>query len=646
MRRLCIYLTYDPQNIADRYVVYMLKELKEAVSYLVVVSHSAYVRKEHDKLWPYADRIVYRENTGYDAGGFKDALCNYIGWEQIDTYDEIVLVNDSFFGPFQSMKDIFYSMERRKCDFWGLTCQAAHETEGRRIPEHIQTYFLAVRKRMFRSEEFRYYWENMAYYKYFNDVVLKHEIVFTQYFHNLGYGYTCLADMSPNNSSGNKNNFLQYGFLQYELIAKRNFPFFKKKPVTFDTLTLQTQENFKLALDYIRLYTDYDVDMIWENLIRTVDIADLQRNFHLNYIISCRDGASCEPDHAALIILADYAQSAEYVTGYTERLKNYLYIIKIVSHCPDVAEIYRKAGYQCSVIKNKENLQSILPELTKVSYICMIHDCDMTSDFRPGCTGKSWFFNTWHNLLADSRYINNLLAQFKNDKRLGVLTAPVPWFADYFGHTVNRWEEYYDQIKQCVQEKHISCVLSRDRMPFSVSENAWIRKDIFVKISDCGLWDKVFLPYMWSYLAQWMGYYTGIAQNEAFASMSGINQQYYMNQIIRQVRRQYGEVDTFLDLRKMIFKGKLMEFCLAHRKIYVYGTGHKAGQYLDLLPDFAACIVSDGQPRGTFPGGKRVLYLSELKRDEDTGIIVCLDEKYQEQVLPLLREKGFSYLCI
>ena len=45
-------------------------------------------------------------------------------------------------------------------------------------------------------------------------------------------------------------------------------------------LDTQTQENLRLAVDYIDRETDYDADLIWENIIRTLNMADLQRSLH------------------------------------------------------------------------------------------------------------------------------------------------------------------------------------------------------------------------------------------------------------------------------------------------------------------------------------------------------------------------------
>jgi len=107
MKRFCIYLTYDRQNIVDEYIGYMLKELKSCVDYLVVVCNETTIVRGREILQTYADEVFYRENIGLDAGGFKAALTELVGWEKVLSFDELVLVNDSIFGPFCPMKDIF-----------------------------------------------------------------------------------------------------------------------------------------------------------------------------------------------------------------------------------------------------------------------------------------------------------------------------------------------------------------------------------------------------------------------------------------------------------------------------------------------------------------------------------------------------------
>ena len=93
MKRICIYLTYDKQKIADKYIGFMLKELRTCVEFLVVVCNTPFIAEGRENLEAYADAVFYRENTGFDAGGYKDALCHLIGWDKVLAFDELVLVN-------------------------------------------------------------------------------------------------------------------------------------------------------------------------------------------------------------------------------------------------------------------------------------------------------------------------------------------------------------------------------------------------------------------------------------------------------------------------------------------------------------------------------------------------------------------------
>lgn len=137
MKRLCIYVTYDCENIVDDSIGYMLKELRRMADRIVVVCNYEYIAKGMENVQPYADIILYRENKGYDGGAYKEAL------EQIrdlERYDELILSNDTFFGPFISPDEIWAKMEKEHCDFWGLN--------RRHIPlyDFTASFFMVFRK--------------------------------------------------------------------------------------------------------------------------------------------------------------------------------------------------------------------------------------------------------------------------------------------------------------------------------------------------------------------------------------------------------------------------------------------------------------------------------------------------------------------
>ena len=117
--------------------------------------------------------------------------------------------------------------------------------------------------------------------------------------------------------------------------------------------------------------------------------------------------------------------------------------------------------------------------------------------------------------------------------------------------------------------------------------------------------------------------------------------------MVMDVRRHYGEFRDFIDFRQLLFSHALEDFCREYRDIYIYGAGYMARHYQKRIPMAKAFIISDGQEKRESPNGLKIFYLSEINPSEDTGIVVCLDERNQSQVIPLLEKRGLThYLCI
>lgn len=645
MKRLCIYLTYDKQKIVDKYIGYMLKELKTCVDHLAVVCNEPYVALGTDILEEFADAIFYRENIGFDVGGFKDALCNFLGWDKVMQYDELVLVNDSMFGPFRSMKVIFDEMENREVDFWGLSKhgRGRHGDIGS-FPEHIQSFFIVVGGQMLHCWQFREYWEKQPYFSSFSDVIERHEMKFTEYFSGLGYRFATLADTEANDSLRIENNYTQYGIISFEMIQKRNFPFLKKKSLTFDSLNLQTQENLHQALSYINNETDYDIGLIWDNIIRTLNVADLQRMLHFQYILSAEEKGAIDKN-IMILLFVSYKESAEYVLEYIQELLKDC-SVKIYSERKECLEAYQNKGLECCVFRSEEMME-LLSGFCGYDFVCILHDVDMTSDIKPSCIGKSYFYNIWENLIKSKNYISRILKLFEKETWLGFLAPPQPNFAEYFGIYGKGWSGAFDTLNRITEDAGIRCQLSEQIPPFRITDNFWIRGKILKKLKNLKAEDAKYLSYLWTYLAQDAGYYSGIVESEEYASMNEVNLQHYLQQIAFQFRREYGDFETFSEMRKMLMRKALEAFLGKHSRIFVYGIGKMMEQCQGLLPDIEAYIVSVGQAKPEEIDGIPVKYLHEVDISGNCGIVLCLNPQNQEQVIPMLKQYGFHhYFCV
>lgn len=646
MKRICIYLTYDRQKVVDQYIGYMLKELKICSDHLSVVCNQKEVIRGGETLKKFADEIFYRENIGFDAGGFKDALCKYIGWNRILEYDELILANDSMFGPFRSMKDIFSEMDLKPVDFWGLSIHG----EGKNnyvgyIHEHVQSFFLVIRSKMLHDQRFINYWMTMPYFTSFKETIIQHEIRFSRYFSGLGYTYDALADTKANDSVHCSNNYSQYALISFEMLKKRNFPFLKKQPLAENTLYCQTQQNLRQAIDYINAETDYDVNLIWDNIIRVYNMADLQQSLHLQYIVSEKERKKEAFGNIAIVIFVSYKESVEYVQEYLSEL-NVKYFVNIFAGNRECLKAYCQHGLRCEEIEF-DKIAEVLVKFAKYDYVCVLHDTDITSEVNYSCVGKSYLYNIWVNLLKDNKHVEGVMDYFSQNPRLGFLAPPQPNFGDYFGEYGKGWDQKYRRVKRVVENLELSCQISEEKAPFRITENFWIRGCILKKLGNIKKDEVSELPYLWSFLAQDAGYYSGIIENLDYASMNEVNLQNYLNYFANLVRRTCGDFSNYSEMWEKIRICALESFCGKYARIMVYGAGEEARIHSGLIPDIDVYVVSDDQNKQPELNGIKVKYLSEIEPSDDCGIVLFMNKRNQMQVIPLLREHGIkNYFCM
>lgn len=71
-----------------------------------------------------------------------------------------------------------------------------------------------------------------------------------------------------------------------------------------------------------------------------------------------------------------------------------------------------------------------------------------------------------------------------------------------------------------------------------------------------------------------------------------------------------------------------------------------AKKYWKMIPHVMGFIVSDGQTNARSMEDLPIWNLSEVEFDDETGVIVCVDKKYQFQIITMLEEKESHYICI
>ena len=186
LNRAIVFVHYDKDNLIDDYVYFYLKELQKVSDYIVFVTVVKLSINDINKLNTICNDVILRENVGYDFMSYK------VGLESFDyqIYDEVVICNDSVYGPLYPLENIFNKMSTKRCNFWGMT-------SGKEISYHLQSYFIVFKKQILHSEAFQSFWDNVQVLDNKRDIIEKYEIGLTKYLISYGFKPLAYADYKP-----------------------------------------------------------------------------------------------------------------------------------------------------------------------------------------------------------------------------------------------------------------------------------------------------------------------------------------------------------------------------------------------------------------------------------------------------------------
>ena len=151
-KRICVFSFYNSNGIASTYVLNLLTELASVCEKIIFTVNGKITDISENLVKKYADEVIKRPNLGFDAGAYKNVLCGEIG-EQLKNYDELILCNDTFWGPFVPMKQIFEKMDYSDSDFWGF-CNYKNN-----YCDYIPSFFYVFRKDIINRGVLQKYFE-------------------------------------------------------------------------------------------------------------------------------------------------------------------------------------------------------------------------------------------------------------------------------------------------------------------------------------------------------------------------------------------------------------------------------------------------------------------------------------------------------
>ena len=264
-RRLVIYVVYDRRGGVEEFVRYALAGMRDDADHILAVVNGSLDADGRTMLEGVADEILVRSNEGFDIWAHKDAL-DHLG-DRIAEFDEVLLTNDTWFGPVRPYGPVFDRMNERPVHFWGMT---DHEweplnkfTNEGELPYHLQSFWIAVRKEMFLSPEWSEYWRDLPSMPSYFDAVLLHETQFTKRFADLGYAHSVAFASSEYPTE-------HPALFNADLLLADGCPLVKRRPFFHYPPFLDRHAVIgRRTVAEIARY-GYPLDIMWSNLARNV----------------------------------------------------------------------------------------------------------------------------------------------------------------------------------------------------------------------------------------------------------------------------------------------------------------------------------------------------------------------------------------
>ena len=189
--RSAVVASYFGKGVIPETLIYLLRGLREVVDNVVYVADCPVFPDEVEKLRGLVTVAKFVRHGQYDFGSYRRGLeiARAEGFLDAAVADELVVMNDSNYGPVYPFAVSFAKMSAVDCDFWGYTGYNAFGNV------HISSYFYLFRRRVIDSAVLDDFLSLVDGPIERDKVIMKFEFRLTSHLEAAGYKWATLVPM-------------------------------------------------------------------------------------------------------------------------------------------------------------------------------------------------------------------------------------------------------------------------------------------------------------------------------------------------------------------------------------------------------------------------------------------------------------------
>lgn len=439
-KRVLLYVHFNENDSVDDYVVYQLKKMKPVFSKIIFISNSCVSDRDKRKLVGLYDEFLQRNNKGYDFAAWRDGIKS-IGWDKLQEYGSMTLMNDTCFGPTSPLEAVYRKMEKKDIDFWGATNHPEYYIDilEKNLPKHIQSYFTVYKDSTIKDPSFRRFWDNITEEKDVQKVIDNYEVSLTGILIESGLKYDVIFDtakyIDENHIKITDSTLPFANFMNTRplLCCNKGVPFIKKKAISQSIPETVTEKN-----TFERLQKNLKIDAIlYESMKDSINGALLPNKtlFLLDKTLKKPSVNRVLKDKKIAIQLhAHYLDIAEQYFRYFSEYNNKPDLFVSTNSAEKAEKVkrlskkYKLTVKEILITENKG--RDIIPFIKMMK---KMNGYDIAGHFHTkkslaettGVIGKIWQDEIFDNLVKpDSAEV--VLNNFYENKKLGIIIPDIP----------------------------------------------------------------------------------------------------------------------------------------------------------------------------------------------------------------------------
>lgn len=549
------------------YQRFIISELNHITDKIIVIYNGEKMSdQDNDNVqWHYTSKK-------FDVLMWKERILDLYEKKELSEYDELILLNDSFFGPLYSFELIFNDMNCPEIDFWGITVHgeipknymSLTQNKQETWPRFLQRYFMVFKKNVLNDKLFLQFWTELPDMDLYLETEQKFEFIFTNQLEQWGYCWKAYCETKEWEAKETEKYMSFLLFKPFKMLTEKKLPVISRQlfimPKEVELCYSCVNEVGKV-IDFINNNTYYDMDLIYSYMVENLNTYSIWEKLNLTYVFNKNSETHKKKEFSHNIVLFVHLYYKDMFTQSIEYLKKIPERIDIIFST--VAENINDLKIICQTLKNRyiilqvdnrgREWGSFLIEaksyILKYDYLCFLHD-KKSSQLFYSSLGESFHSFLWENMIASEEYVYAILDRFDKEKRLGVLVPPIVYQGEFWGHFSDFWTICFDETYKLAKRLDLHCLPDEKYPVLTIGSCFWAKVDAIKKLLDYPFNIEHFpneplpndgafnhaLERIIAFVAQDAGFYTGIIINDEYARFDLTNFNSMLRNILNRLK--------------------------------------------------------------------------------------------------------------